>query len=77
MTAKQLAPNCEQAIAALRTLLLEFTPGAFDLTPETDDKGILARWQVGEASLQRLEIELGFRRPPSPNAKKKQTGRAE
>jgi hypothetical protein len=58
ITAEQLAPNSEQAIAALRALLLQFTDDAFNFSTKNDPYGILACQQVGGASLQRLEIEL-------------------
>jgi hypothetical protein len=64
MTARQLPPNCEEAIAMLRHLLAQCTYADLDGSYEEDAMTLFARRQVAEASLQRLEIELGFREPP-------------
>jgi hypothetical protein len=64
MTSKQLPPNCADALEMLRALLAECTYPDLDLDNKDDSMTLLARRQVAEASLQRLEIELGFRSPP-------------
>lgn len=65
MTARQLAPNCEEAIGMLRTLLSRCSYPDLDVSVEEEANELLARRQLAEASLQRLEIELGFRKSPS------------
>jgi hypothetical protein len=76
MTTAQLPPNCEEAIRMLRFLFSICTYNDLDVDLEEDAKTLLARRQVAEASLQRLEIELGFRKPPS-KPKKRPAIRAE
>jgi hypothetical protein len=64
MNAKQLAPNCAEAIKMLRVLLSQCSYADLDISEEEDVATLLARRQVAEASLQRLEIELGLRKAP-------------
>jgi hypothetical protein len=64
MNSRQLPPNCEEAIAMLRALLAQCTYPDLDPSAEEDVNTLLARRQVAEASLQKIEIELGFRLPP-------------
>jgi hypothetical protein len=75
MTAKQLPPNCREAIKMLRVLLSTCcTYGDLDpLVEDEDANTLLARRQVAEASLQRLEIELGLRKPPTQRKRKKRS----
>ena len=70
MTSAQLPPNCEEAILALRELLAQCTYPDLDISNKKDVNMLLARRQVAEASLQRLEIELGFRKPPMKRKQK-------
>jgi hypothetical protein len=65
MNSKQLPPSCAEALDMLRALLAQCTYPDLDLSIEEDANTLLARRQVAEASLQRLEIELGFRKPPT------------
>jgi len=71
MTSAQLPPNCKEAISALRGLLAQCTYPDLDVSNEDDVDTLLARRQVAEASLQRLEIELGFRKPPIKRRQKR------
>jgi hypothetical protein len=70
MTARQLPPNCKEAIVMLRWLFSQCSYGDLDISIEEGAMTLLARWQVAEASLQRLEIELGFRTPPTKRKNK-------
>ena len=70
MNSKQLPPNCAEALDMLRALLAQCTYPDLDLSIEEDANTLLARRQVAEASLQRLEIELGFREPPLKRKKR-------
>ena len=71
MTERQLPPNCEEAIILLRELLSRCSYPDLDISDDEGAKTLLARRQVAEASLQRLEIRLGFRKPPVSRKRKK------
>ncbi|GAC1559741.1 MAG: hypothetical protein NVS2B7_34240 [Herpetosiphon sp.] len=73
MTSAQLPPSCEEAILALREVLAQCTYPDLDISNENDGVMLLARGQVPEASLQRLEIELGFRKAPIKRKQKPRT----
>jgi len=64
MNSKQLPPTCEEALTTLRALLAQCSYSDLDISNKQDVRMLLARRQA-EASLQKLEIELGFRKPPA------------
>jgi hypothetical protein len=64
MNSKQLPPTCAEALGALRALFSQCTYPDLDPSVHADANRLLARRQVAEASIQRLEIELGLRDPP-------------
>ena len=78
MTSAQLPPNCKTAISALRNLFAQCTYPDLDISYEADISILRGRRHMAEASLQKLEIELGFRKPPikrSANRSAPQKGR--
>jgi hypothetical protein len=76
MTTRQLAPNCEVALATLRALLDRCSYPDLDVSIKSEAEEHRARHHLAEGSLQRLEMELGFRKAP-PKATKKAVVRRE
>ena len=71
LNAKQLPPNCAAALKMLRFLFTICSYDDLDASAKRDARKLLARQQCAEASLQRLEIELGFRKSPARPRRKK------
>jgi hypothetical protein len=71
LNAKQLAPNSVQAIKMLRFLFSICSYDDLDVSDKRDARKLVARQQCAEASLQRLEIELGYRKRPNAGKKRR------
>lgn len=75
LNARQLPPNCMRAIEMLRFLFAICNYDDLDPTVKSHARKLLARQQCAEASLQRLEIELGFRKSPRISKKRQAKGK--
>ena len=63
MTEQQLAPDAQSAVSLLRQLLETAVWPQHDATTDDGASATLATWQVAEAAIQRIEIDLGLRQP--------------